>query len=137
MSGWRFERSSDDLGETPLLAIRSAAMREHLQRIARVPEFAARGLVRLYRYTLSPLIGFHCRHLPTCSEYSDDSFARFGFWAGGWMTLARLCRCQPFGTAGIDLVPQKLPPSARWYAPWRYGRWRGTLAAPETSPPRG
>jgi hypothetical protein len=45
------------------------------------------------------------------------------------MTLARLLRCQPFGTSGLDFVPDCLSPSARWYLPWRYARWRGTNAA--------
>ena len=55
-------------------------------------------------------------------------FATTGFWAGGWMTLARLLRCQPFGTSGLDFVPNAAPESARWYLPWRYARWRGTNA---------
>ena len=46
--------------------------------------------------------------------------------AGGWITLARLCRCQPFGTSGLDFVAVSLPEHSRWYLPWRYGRWRGT-----------
>jgi len=62
------------------------------------PRLAGRGLIKAYRYTLSPLVGFDCRHLPTCSEYADQAIERFGLWAGGWMTLARLLRCQPFGT---------------------------------------
>jgi putative membrane protein insertion efficiency factor len=90
----------------------------------------ARGLVKAYRLTLSPLVGSNCRHLPTCSQYADEAFARHGFWAGGWMTLARLLRCQPFGTAGLDFVSQAPPPGARWYLPWRYGRWRGTNTIP-------
>jgi putative membrane protein insertion efficiency factor len=91
-----------------------------------VPRRAARGLVTVYRYTFSPLVGLHCRHLPTCSAYADQALDRFGLWAGGWMTLARLCRCHPFGTSGLDIVPEGLPPDARWYAPWRYARWHGT-----------
>jgi uncharacterized protein len=98
--------------------------------IRRLPRLFARGAVQTYRYTLSPLIGFHCRHLPTCSEYSDQALNRFGLWAGGWMTLARLCRCHPYGTAGLDFVPEQLPAAGRWYIPWRYGRWRGTNAGP-------
>ena len=47
------------------------------------------------------------------------------------MTLARVLRCQPFGTSGLDFVADTLP-QARWYLPWRYGRWRGT----NTIPPR-
>ena len=94
--------------------------------LAGVPRRAARALVTVYRYTLSPLVGFHCRHLPTCSAYADEALERFGLWAGGWMTLARLCRCHPWGTSGLDVVPDDLPRDAHWYAPWRYARWRGT-----------
>ena len=96
----------------------------------RLPRLVARGAVKIYRYTLSPLVGFHCRHLPTCSEYGDMALDRFGLWAGGWITVARLCRCQPWGTAGLDFVPEQLPMRSRWYIPWRYGRWRGTNAGP-------
>ena len=75
----------------------------------RSPRLAGRGFVKIYRLTLSPLIGFHCRHLPTCSDYADQALDRFGLWAGGWMTLARLLRCQPWGTSGLDFVPETLP----------------------------
>jgi putative membrane protein insertion efficiency factor len=93
-----------------------------------LPRRLGRGLVRVYRLTLSPLIGFHCRHLPTCSEYADEALARFGLWGGGWMTLARLLRCHPFGTSGLDFVPKEKPAGAAWWRPWRYARWRGTNA---------
>ena len=92
----------------------------------RAPRLAGRGLIKVYRYTLSPLVGYECRHLPTCSEYADQAIERYGLWAGGWMTLARLLRCQPFGTSGLDFAPERFSETARWYLPWRYGRWRGT-----------
>ena len=91
----------------------------------KVPRSLGRGLVLAYRYTLAPLIGPTCRHLPSCSEYAEEALTRYGLWAGSWMTLARLCRCHPWGTAGLDFVPADLPPRARWWLPWRYGRWRG------------
>jgi putative membrane protein insertion efficiency factor len=91
---------------------------------------AFRLIVLGYRYSLSMLIGRTCRHLPTCSEYADEALARHGAWAGGWMAFARFVRCGPFGTAGLDFVPAALPPLARWYFPWRYGRWRGTNETP-------
>ena len=94
--------------------------------LSRAPRFAARGLIAVYRYGISGLIGPRCRHLPTCSEFGDEAIARFGLWAGGWMTLARILRCHPWGTAGLDYVPQSLPARAHWWTPWRYGRWRGT-----------
>lgn len=97
---------------------------------ASIAQEVARALVKAYRLTLSPLIGYHCRHLPTCSQYADEAIARHGFWAGGWMALARLSRCHPLGTSGLDFVVSTPPPDACWYLPWRYGRWRGTNAMP-------
>jgi putative membrane protein insertion efficiency factor len=94
----------------------------------RAPRMAGRGLIALYRHTLSALVGMHCRHLPTCSQYADEAIGRFGLWAGGWMTLARLLRCHPWGTSGLDIVPAALPEGAHWYRPWRYGLWRRTRA---------
>lgn len=98
--------------------------------VAALPRRLARALIRGYQLTLSPFVGTQCRHLPTCSAYGDEAIGRFGLWAGGWMTLARFCRCHPFGTRGLDFVPTEVPSAARWWLPWRYGRWRGTLAAP-------
>jgi putative membrane protein insertion efficiency factor len=94
--------------------------------LLRGPRFLAQILIRAYQLTLSPLVGLECRHLPTCSSYAEEAVGRFGLWAGSWMTVARLCRCHPLGTSGLDFVPSSLPPHARWYLPWRYGRWRGT-----------
>ena len=91
------------------------------------PRLAGRALIKIYRYSFAALAGWQCRHLPTCSDYADEAIDRYGLWGGGWMTLARLCRCQPWGTSGLDFVPETLPRQARWYLPWRYGRWRGTL----------
>ena len=100
------------------------------RKAAWLPRRCARSLVKLYSITLSPLIGFHCRYLPTCSDYADQALERHGLWAGGWMTLARLTRCHPFGNSGLDFVPSAKPAQARWYLPWRYGRWRGTNSEP-------
>ncbi len=83
--------------------------------------------IRAYQLTLSSVAGSQCRHLPTCSAYTDEAIQRHGLWAGGFMGLARLCRCHPWGTAGYDPVPGDLPPHARWWRPWAYGRWRGPL----------
>jgi putative membrane protein insertion efficiency factor len=98
-----------------------------------IPALAARGVIRLYRYTLSSLVGRTCRHLPTCSEYADEAIARFGLWPGLWMGLARFSRCRPYGSHGFDPPPDALPPRSSWYAPWRYGRWRGAERASAAS----
>ena len=46
------------------------------------------------------------------------------------MTLARLLRCHPWGTSGLDFVPDDPPAGARWYLPWRYGLWRRANVTP-------
>ncbi len=85
--------------------------------------------IRAYQLSLSGLIGRQCRHLPTCSHYTDEAIQLHGLWAGGWVGLSRLCRCHPLGTDGYDPVPLKLPQAARWYLPWRFGRWGGSPQA--------
>jgi len=65
-----------------------------LSYLASAPRRLGRALIKVYRHGFSALSGFDCRHLPTCSDYGDEAIGRFGLWAGGWMTLARLCRCQ-------------------------------------------
>ena len=96
---------------------------------ADAPAFAARALIRAYQLTLSALIGRHCRHLPTCSDYTAEAIGRFGLWGGGWMGFARICRCRPGGTAGFDPVPEASPAGADALHFWRYGKWRGPLAS--------
>jgi putative membrane protein insertion efficiency factor len=112
------ERDRPDRQSNPMAELKRLWMAAE-----RAPVLFGRALVKLYRYTLSPLIGFHCRHLPTCSDYADEAIERHGLWSGGWMTLARLLRCHPFGTSGLDFVPASLPERACWYLPWRYGKW--------------
>jgi uncharacterized protein len=95
---------------------------------SRLARTAAHVAIRGYQLTLSGLVGRHCRHLPTCSDYTDEAIGRHGLWAGGWMGVARICRCGPGGTSGLDFVPQALPEGSGWYKPWTYGRWRGVNA---------
>ena len=87
-------------------------------------QHAAHWAIRGYQLSLSGLVGRQCRHLPSCSEYTDEAIQRHGFWPGGWMGAARIYRCRPGGTHGHDPVPAALPAGARWYAPWSYGRWK-------------
>jgi uncharacterized protein len=84
----------------------------------------AKAPVHAYRWTLKPLVGWECRHLPTCSEYALEAIDRNGAWRGGWLALSRICRCQPWGTHGYDPVPD-ITAEHHPLAPWRYGRWGG------------
>lgn len=63
------------------------------------------GLLRLYQWTLSPLIGNQCRFYPTCSNYALEALRVHGVLRGSWLMLHRLARCQPFGAGGLDPVP--------------------------------
>jgi len=117
-----------DFGTSPMKHSFSQACSDCTGAVMRLPRNAGRATIWIYRHALSPLVGYNCRHLPTCSVYADEAIERFGLWGGGWMTLARLLRCQPFGTSGIDNVPLTRPPGACWYLPWRFGRWRGVNA---------
>ena len=88
------------------------------------------ALLFVYKMLISPalyMFGVRCRHEPSCSAYSVEAIKKHGPWAGGWMTLARLLRCQPFerfgGTSGVDNVPETVTKPPLW-APWRYGVWR-------------
>jgi len=60
------------------------------------------SFVYLYRATLGPLLGGHCRFQPTCSQYMIDAVRKYGPCRGFWRGLKRIARCHPFGGFGHD-----------------------------------
>lgn len=62
-------------------------------------------LIRLYQFLLSPLLGASCRYTPTCSQYGLEAIKKYGPFKGGWITLKRIGRCNPWGGHGHDPVP--------------------------------
>ena len=62
--------------------------------------------VRLYQKTLSPLTGPHCRFTPTCSQYAVEALQKHGALKGSILAIWRILRCNPFGKAGYDPVPE-------------------------------
>jgi putative membrane protein insertion efficiency factor len=99
-----------------------------------LPVRAARGLIFVYRVSFSALAGRACRHLPSCSEFADEAIRRHGLWAGGWMSMGRICRCRPGGTEGFDPAPVATPRGAGPLTPWRYAKWRGPLVCDAVEP---
>lgn len=81
------------------------------------------GAQRVYKLTLSLLIGQQCRYLPTYSDYAADCVRLHGAWAGSWMGLARICRCRPGGGSGYDPAPLVCLSDAA-LMPWLYGQWK-------------
>lgn len=71
------------------------------------PVFAAVFLfiIRLYQYLISPILGKSCRFTPTCSHYGVEAISKHGPFKGGWLTLKRIARCNPWGGHGPDPVP--------------------------------
>ena len=71
-----------------------------------LPARVAARLVRGYQLLISPVLGPRCRFHPTCSEYSREALQRFGLLRGGWLSVRRIVRCQPFCDGGYDPVPE-------------------------------
>lgn len=63
------------------------------------------GLIKAYRYLLSPWIGGQCRFSPTCSVYAEQAIELHGPWRGSWLAIKRLARCHPLCPGGEDPVP--------------------------------
>jgi len=65
----------------------------------------ALALIRVYQATLSPLLGRGCRYEPTCSAYTYEAIAKYGFLKGAYLGGRRLLRCHPLHAGGFDPVP--------------------------------
>lgn len=64
-------------------------------------------LIKFYRKNISPKTPPSCKFTPTCSQYGIEAIERFGAIKGGFMTLWRILRCNPFSSGGYDPVPEK------------------------------
>ncbi|WP_226034840.1 membrane protein insertion efficiency factor YidD [Aquibacillus saliphilus] len=65
------------------------------------------GLIKFYQKIISPIKPPTCRFYPTCSQYGLESFTRFGFFKGIYLTIKRIMKCHPFHPGGFDPVPEK------------------------------
>jgi putative membrane protein insertion efficiency factor len=72
---------------------------------AALDQAAARVLVALvvaYKWTLSPLLGRHCRFEPSCSAYFRGAVEKHGALRGAVRGVRRVCRCHPWNPGGYD-----------------------------------
>ena len=63
------------------------------------------ALVQFYRKNISPMSAPKCRFAPTCSAYALEALDKYGACKGGFLTLRRVLRCNPFFKGGYDPVP--------------------------------
>jgi putative membrane protein insertion efficiency factor len=62
--------------------------------------------IRIYQWTIAPIIGNTCRFTPSCSHYGAEAFQKHGFFRGCWLTTKRILRCNPWHNGGgHDPVP--------------------------------
>ncbi len=67
-------------------------------------------LLQVYRYAISPVIGYNCRFYPSCSEYAHLAIKQYGSYVGLCMTIKRLLCCHPWHPGGYDPVQKSLKP---------------------------
>lgn len=65
------------------------------------------GLLRLYRFAISPMYGQVCRYYPTCSAYALEAVQQHGALTGAWLSVRRVVRCHPWAAGGVDHVPAR------------------------------
>ena len=63
------------------------------------------GLLKAYRFAISPLYGQVCRYHPTCSAYALEAVTVHGSIKGSWLAVRRIARCHPWAAGGYDPVP--------------------------------
>lgn len=63
--------------------------------------------IRIYQYTLSPLLGVNCRYMPSCSTYAVEALKIHGPFKGTFLATKRILSCHPWGGSGYDPVPKK------------------------------
>jgi putative membrane protein insertion efficiency factor len=77
-------------------------MKSLLSRIVTLPGQAIVLAVKLYQFSISPLLGKNCRFTPSCSEYFIESVTKYGAILGTWRGCKRICRCHPWNVGGHD-----------------------------------
>lgn len=70
--------------------------------LVQAPAWLLIALVRVYQWTLSPLIGRQCRFQPTCSHYFIGAVQKYGAIRGAWRGVRRIGRCHPWHPGGYD-----------------------------------
>ncbi len=74
--------------------------------LSTLPRYLCLLFIKAYQRWISPGIAQNaCKYYPTCSHYGYQAIYKYGVIKGGWLTIKRLARCNPFSDGGIDPVP--------------------------------
>jgi putative membrane protein insertion efficiency factor len=87
------------------------------------------GSIRVYRRTLSGMLGGQCRFHPTCSHYGEEAIRVHGALKGSALAAWRIARCGPFSRGGIDEVPPRGASAPRYD-----GAYDGVSQSPKYDP---
>jgi putative membrane protein insertion efficiency factor len=68
-----------------------------------------RAPILVWQWFLAPVLGVNCRYEPSCSHYAAEALDRHGPLRGSWLAAWRILRCNPWGGAGYDPVPDARP----------------------------
>ncbi len=63
------------------------------------------GVIKIYQYSISPLLAPARRFEPTCSAHGIEAFKKHGVLKGFFLTVKRILKCHPWGGSGHDPVP--------------------------------
>jgi|TARA_B110000003_G_C16177016_1_gene349874 uncharacterized protein len=70
------------------------------------------GIIKIYKFFISPYLTPTCRYLPTCSEYTIDCLKTYGLIKGIIKSIKRILTCHPIkslgGGEGFDPVIKEL-----------------------------
>ncbi|RUO76224.1 membrane protein insertion efficiency factor YidD [Idiomarina seosinensis] len=65
------------------------------------------ALIKIYQWTISPILGPRCRFYPTCSQYACEAIEKHGTIRGIGLASKRLAKCHPGSEGGFDPVPEQ------------------------------
>jgi len=76
-----------------------------MQKLLKILSYPFIGLIKLYQYGVSPMLGPKCRFTPTCSQYALEALKKYGLFKGSWLAVKRISKCHPGGGSGYDPLP--------------------------------
>lgn len=60
------------------------------------------SIIKVYQKLISANTPRTCRFYPTCSQYSIEAIGKYGVVKGGFKSIKRILRCNPFNPGGYD-----------------------------------